>query len=269
VGPDSGIDTLYASVIGPPSAKQTKVVFTASVADPCSFISPYTVGATITDSVPAQGCAGFTGGIVKPYRFTLAAPAILKFTGKSTGFVGGIELVRRDSSSAIIAISVPDSTQADYNTFTTILAPGKYDIRAGSTTATGRGKYTVTSAPVTLPDICTQNVFLTRGAFTTAQLASTDCLLNLQLSSFNGQTTGDYYAMYVGTNETVTVRMASIAFDALLLVVSNQGSLIGAVDNTESGIQFRPSTLGFTGGLFYFVATSKGASGAYTLTIDP
>ncbi len=273
VGADSGSDTLYASVTGLPTARHPKAAIVAHVVDLCNITRPYVIGTTITDTIAGPGCRSFDGGVVKPYQFRVDTLSFVAFTATASAFTPMVEVV---SATDNFPVALADTALSVAGKTLAYLAPGTYRVRAGAFVRPAAGPFTLATAPATLTHDCTQTPFISKGTALNGSLAATDCQFTVNLSTYAGGVIAQPYAIFLRQTDTLTVSLASSAFDTVLLLANGGQQLIGFSDNlttpagtTNSGFTFSPAAAGLPGGLYFLIAASKGTTGTYALTISP
>lgn len=280
-GPDSGTDTLIAWVVGPPGARATRALITAPVIDPCGRPLPYVLGDTADGILDGRGCLTGDSALVQPYRVTIPVAGAYRFTARTTLMPPALDLVRPSGFPVALFEGALTSSAAQ---ILAILPAGDYDIRPGSRLQQfSTGTYQLTSGPTTIPDGCSPSglsAFAAPGVVINGTLSAGgggDCTFNLNLgTTFNGSTIGDFYGLFVPPDQQIVVRMNALFFDALLLLATpNATQVITFNDNGGGGsnalVAFTAQQLGAPpgqGAYVWVVATSKGQTGAYTLSIE-
>src|SRR5262245_1189282 len=147
-----------------------------------------------------------------------------------------------------------------------IAAGGAYVIAAASQNVLP-GAYTLTTAAVPVyADSCLNNIWLTLGIVTQQDLKPTDCV------DTSGPYYFDHFQLILATGQSVTIAERSSAFDAELFVQSTSGKSVFD-DNSGGGTDARLSYTNSSSQaevLSILPSTAAiGATGTYTLTIDP
>lgn len=278
-GRDTGLQTLWASVVGAPNARASRVPIRARVIDPCRRPLPYVLGATVAGSLDGRGCLTTDNSLVRPYAMTVATPAVWQFVVRSRAFPAFVEVARTTGETIGYYGLGPDSVAA----VRVALPAGAYHVRAGAlATLNALGDFQLSSSAGTLPTACPPNdvlAWLTTGTALPATLAAGDCAPTLTLSGLGTfQSLADFYGFVIPANRTVTVRMNSTAVNALLLLVSpNSGQILTFNDDGGGGtnalLQFTAQQLGVPAGqgaVVWLVAASRSTTpGAYTISVDP
>jgi len=233
-----------------------------------SKVVPFGLGRTTSAALDAGSCTFQGGGSFDAYTLTLPGSATFTVWLASDSFDTELEMVDEQFSlgGAFNLDSVPGGGVT--NSFLKMIAAaGAYGIAAFAQNLGGSGSYTLTTAAAPVyADSCLNDTWVTRGVTTQQELKTTDCV----------DTTGPYYfdsfQMVLVSGQTVTITEMSTAFDAELFLHSTSGAVVfdnnsgGGTNarlsytNTSSGaevLSIRPST------------AAVGATGAYTLTIDP
>lgn len=278
VGPDAGVDTLWASVVGAPGVTGTRVPILASVVDPCLIAAPYAIGDSITGTLAGAGCLAFDQSVVRPYRITVPA-GIYEFRARTTTTVPWLDIVREDA----FPFAFVDGGNTTLAPITVALGAGTYYVRPGAVDRlTFNGGFSLASEAVTIPNVCPASgaplAYLGIGGVIPGSLATGDCSFTLNLSNiFNGQTSGDLYAVNIPPTGQVVIRLSSLTSDVLLLVIRPNTSSITAFNDNGGGgtnalISISAAQAGAgpsAGTTIWVMATSKGTRGDYTLSIDP
>lgn len=246
----------------------------APAASPATFsatsrVAPFGLGQTASSTLNANSCT-FQGGAGPYDAYALLLPVTQTFTVSlaSASFNAALEIYDEHFTlgGAYNLDSVP-GTGVTNSFLKMIAAGGAYGIAAASFTAGATGSYTLTTvaAPVSA-DSCLGNIWVTRGIVTQQQLETTDCV----------DSTGPYYfdalQMVLVPGQTATITESSSDFDAELFLHSSSGSVL-VDDNSGGGNTARLSYTNTSAGseqLSILPSTvAVGATGAYTLTIDP
>ncbi|MDX2185150.1 MAG: hypothetical protein SFW08_14325 [Gemmatimonadaceae bacterium] len=276
VGSEAGVDTLWASVVGTPGVTGTRAPILASVIDPCLIADPYTVGDSITGSLAGAGCLAFDEHVVKPYRVTIPG-GIYQFRARTTGTVPWLDVVRDDG----FPFALADGGSGFLAPLTVALGAGTYYVRPGAAgRLTYNGTFSLASQAVTIPNSCpgTPLAYLGIGGVIPGALGTGDCTFSLNLGTvFNGQTTGDLYAVNIPPTGQIVIRLSSLSTDVLLLVIRANTSTISAFNDNGGGgtnallslSAAQAGALQGGGTTIWVMATSKGTRGDYTLSIDP
>lgn len=275
-GPDSGTDSLIAFVIGSPGARATRAVITAPVIDPCNRPLPYTLGTSITGTLSGRGCVTFDSSLVQPYRVSVPAMGVYRFTVTSGAFDSYVEVTRGDG----FPVAIFDGDGRVNAEVRVALPPGAFGVRAGALgQRRGVGQFTLSSGPATLPTSCDRFnpvvAYLVPGTAVSTDLSANDCTLQFNFTGiFNGQAPVKVFPLFVPPNQTIVVRLASTSVDALLVLASpGLQQQIGRDDNSGGGtnalLSFSAAAIGQPGGaLVWVIATSKGQNGPITISVD-
>jgi hypothetical protein len=231
-------------------------------------VASYGLGQTMTSTLNASSCTFVGGGPFDAYALMLSGTQTFTVSLSSAAFDATIEVVDEGFAlgGAFNLDSVPG--RGVTNSFLKMIATGgAYGIAAGGQTLGAAGSYTLTTAAVPVyADSCLNDIWVTRGIVTQQELKSTDCV----------DATGPYYfdpfQLILVPGQSVTITESSSAFDAELFVHSSSGTALFD-DNSGGGTNARLSyTNTSTGAEVLFILPSTaavGATGAYTLTIDP
>lgn len=233
-----------------------------------SRVVSFGLGQTTTSTLSASSCTLQGGGSFDAYALTLNGSQAFTVSLASDSFDAALEVVDEGFvlGGAYNFDSVPG--RGITNSFLKMIAVrGAYGIAAAAQNLGGTGSYTLTTtAQPVYADSCLNNVWVTRGITTQQELKSTDCV----------DGTGPYYfdafQMVLVAGQTVTITENSAALDALLVLHSTSGKIV-ADDNSGGGTNARLSYTNTSSGaeqLSILPSTATaGATGAYTLTIDP
>lgn len=231
-------------------------------------VASYGLGQIMSSTLNASSCTFVGGGPFDAYALTLSGEQAFTVSLSSAAFDATLEVVDEGFAlgGAFNFDSVPGKGVT--NSFLKMIAtPGAYGIAAGGQNLGAAGSYTLTTAAVPVyADSCLSDIWVTRGIVTQQDLKSTDCV----------DSTGPYYfdpfQLILVAGQSVTITESSTAFDAELFVHSSSGSVVFD-DNSGGGTNARLTYKNSTSGaevLFILPSTATvGATGAYTLTIDP
>ena len=231
-------------------------------------VASYGLGQTMSSTLNASSCTFVGGGPFDAYALRLSGTQAFTVSLSADSFDATLEVVDEGFAlgGAFNLDSVPGKGVT--NSFLKMIATGgAYGIAAGGQNLGAAGSYSLTTAagPV-YADSCLSDIWVTRGIATQQDLKSTDCV----------DGTGPYYfdqfQLILVAGQSVTITEISAAFDAELFVHSSSGSVVSD-DNSGGGTNARLSyTNSSTGAELLFILPSSatvGATGAYTLTIDP
>ena len=233
-----------------------------------SKVVPFGLGRTTADTLSASSCTFLGGGSFDAYALTLQGSETFTVSMASDSFDTELQVVDEQFSlgGAYNLDSVPGKGVT--NSFLKMIAaPGAYGIAAFAQTLGGAGPYTLTTAAVPVSaDSCLNDTWVTRGIVTQQELKTTDCV----------DTTGPYYfdsfQMVLVSGQTVTITETSTAFDAELFLHSTSGAVLFD-NNSAGGTNARLSYTNTSSGAEQLAilpsSATIGATGAYTLTIDP
>jgi hypothetical protein len=231
-------------------------------------VASYGLGQTTSSALSASSCTFQGGGPFDAYSLTLPDTRDFTVSLSSAAFDATIEVVDEGFvlGGAFNLDSVPGKGVT--NSFLKMIATGgAYGIAAGGQNFGAAGSYTLTTAAVAVyADSCLNNIWVTRGIATQQELKPTDCV------DASGPYYFDPFQLILVAGRSVTITESSTAFDAELFVHSSSGNAIFD-DNSGGGTNARLSyTNTSTGAEVLFILPSTaavGATGAYTLTIDP
>jgi Big-like domain-containing protein len=231
-------------------------------------VASYGLGQTTSGILNASSCTFAGGGPFDAYALTLPGSQSFTVSLTSGSFDAALEVVdeRFALGGAYNLDSVPGRGVA--NSFLKMIAArGAYGIAAASFNPGAAGSYTLTTTAVPVyADSCLDDIWVTRGIVTQQELKSTDCV----------DSTGPYYfdpfQLVLVPGQTVTITESSTAFDAELFLHSTSGSVVFD-DNSGGGTNARLSYTNSSSQaeqLSILPSTATlGATGAYTLTLDP
>lgn len=231
-------------------------------------VASYGLGQTTSSTLNASSCTFVGGGPFDAYALTLTGAQSFVASMSSDSFDAALEVVDEHFTlgGAYNFDSVPG--RGVTNSFLKMIAAGgAFGIAAAAQNLGGAGSYTLTTTAVPVyADSCLNDVWVTRGIVTQQELKSTDCV----------DGTGPYYfdafQMVLVSGQTVTITESSAAFDAELFLHSTSGKIVFD-DNSGGGTNARLSYTNSSSGaeqLSILPSTATlGATGAYTLTIDP
>lgn len=231
-------------------------------------VASYGLGQTTSSTLNASSCTFVGGGPFDAYALTLPGAQTFTASLSSDSFDATLEVVDEHFTlgGAYNLDSVPG--RGVTNSFLKMIASGgAFGIAAAAQNLGGAGSYTLTTAAVPVyADSCLNDVWVTRGIVTQQELKSTDCVDNTGPFYF------DPFQMVLVAGQTVTITESSAAFDAELFLHSTSGIVVFD-DNSGGGTNARLSYTNSSDGaeqLSILPSTATaGATGAYTLTIDP
>ncbi|HET9706772.1 MAG TPA: Ig-like domain-containing protein [Gemmatimonadales bacterium] len=231
-------------------------------------VASFGLGQTTSSTLNGSSCTFVGGGPFDAYALTLAGTQAFTVSLASDSFDATLEVVGEGFAlgGAFNFDSVPGKGVT--NSFLKMIATGGiYGIAAGGQTIGAAGSYTLATATVPVyADSCLSDIWVTRGIVTQQELRSTDCV------DGSGPYYFDPFQLILVAGQSVTITESSTAFDAELFVHSSSGNVIFD-DNGGGGTNARLSyTNTSTGAEVLFILPSTatvGATGAYTLTIDP
>jgi hypothetical protein len=144
-----------------------------------------------------------------------------------------------------------------------ILPAGDYRLGATSWAASEVGTYTLTSASSATGITNCEDVFLARGSNTAQQLQTTDCAISSTVVA-------DDYFVFIEAGQSITVTMASSAFNTTLELWSTPTTRLAVNDDNGTSTDSRLTFTSTSSNLYLVRATSSapGASGAYTLAVE-
>jgi hypothetical protein len=246
------------------------VQFHITALDPCSFVAPYSLGATVSGTLARTDCKQF-GFFYDFYQLDLptGGQQSIRISMASTKFDTYVELFRStgepvgaddDIESGVIQNSQLDVIMGDGGTF--VIGANSYDPDTV-------GAYTLSSAerPATLSGC--QDAWVTPGATIVDAVETTDCL-------FQGQNFDIIY-MFIPGGSVIRLAERSTAINPLLKLES-LNLTTGAFDSVAANDDSIPATT--TAFISYTVAASAilrvrigtavaGTTGAYTFAFSP
>src|SRR5688500_15597394 len=256
LGTTVGSYTLVAS-----AANLAPVTFTASTVDPCTGTTPLTFGTTANGTLAISDCRLDDGSFIDFFSTTVPAAGTYVFTQTASNIDSFLVLF--GSTGVVIGVNDDISDNTRNSAIKAILPAGDYRLGATSWAASEVGDYTLTSASSATGITNCEDVFLARGSSTAQQLQTTDCVLP------NTAVADDYF-VFIEAGQSITVTMASSAFNTTLELWSTPTTRVALNDDngtsTDSRMTFTPTVTN----LYLVRATSAaaGATGAYTLAVE-
>jgi hypothetical protein len=254
LGTTVGSNTLVAS-----AANVQPVTFTASTVDPC-IGTPLEIGTTANATLATSDCRLSDGSYIDFFTTTVPAAGTYLFTQSSSAFDAFLALF----GSTGVLIGVNNNAGSTTNAAVkAILPPGSFEVGATSFDPSVTGSYTVSFAASPTGITNCEDVFLVRGISTEQQLETTDC-------ATPSGARGDDYFIFLEAGQSITVTMASSAFNAFLELWSTPTTRATFNEDdgtsTNSRMTFTPTNTN----LYLIRATSATvtASGAYTLVVE-
>ena len=228
----------------------------------------YGLGQTMSGTLNASSCTLVGGGPFDAYALRLSGPQAFTVSLSADSFDATLEVVDEGFAlgGAFNLDSVPGKGVT--NSFLKMIATGgAYGIAAGGQNPGAAGSYTLTTtAGPVYADSCLSDIWVTRGIATQQELKSTDCV------DGSGPYYFDPFQLILVAGQSVTITESSTAFDAELFVHSTSGSVVFD-DNSGGGTNARLSYKNSSNGAEVLSilpsSATVGATGAYTLTIDP
>ena len=256
LGP-TGPQTLRASAPGAGT-----LIFTAN-SDECARVRSFATllaGGRTLESTDCNLTTGpRAGSFLEYFSFAPTAQTNATFTMSSGAVDAHLAILRGTDTVAVNNNASGLTTDAAVRVF---LAPGTYKIAAGTAVAGQSGPYTFTQTDVGDVAGC-PTVFITRGASTTQNITALDCQLYAGYFS-------DQFRIRLVAGQAVTIRMQA-ALDAYISLLGPTGAVVAEEDalgsNATEVMVYTPTVSGFytiDAGTFV-----QGATGAYTLTVDP
>jgi hypothetical protein len=247
------------------------VVFHALALDPCLYVAPYTLGATVSGTLATTDCSP-AGWYYDFYQLDLPpGQQSLRISMSSATFDTWVDLFRFSDGTFVgfdddIQATVITNSQLD------IILPGdSYVIGANSYLQGATGSYTMTAATRSANMNGCREVWVLRGVTVTDAIATTDCP-----DTAGGTDYYDVARIWLTAGTVLTIAERSTAVNAMLklyrvepdlvtrtLVSSNDDSLAG---NTNSFIAYTVPT---SAPYDVFIGTSVvGETGAYTFDVS-
>lgn len=234
---------------------------------PCSTDEQFVVGtigvnSTTGGTLESADCAFDDGTLAEAWELELLATTSLRFDLTSVDFNPYLILTHADGS--FIAGNEDGGTGTDAMIARTLEA-GTYRIFVNTSAAGEAGLYdlSVTQAEVgpsctTIGEFFEGNV--AAGEMVGGTLTTTDCLDD------NWYT--ESWTLQVSGNDTLRIDLASIDFDAYLLVMDDTMGLVATDNNSAGGTDAR-LTLGLAPGTYHVLASTLEpyATGSYTLSV--
>jgi hypothetical protein len=238
---------------------------TATFANPCATVIPYTIGATVSGAITAASCPN-SGTVISQYSYTVAAQSTLAFRVTSPTYPAFVAAIANDPTNwwydAAAAAGAAITTNA-------IVAPGAYKIFVGSNSQGLFGAFTL-STTVDPALSCFDGVTVTPGITHVSALSGTcDNLVNPlgNVGSF------PYYPYYLvsGAGRTLTVHVTSTAFNPVIYFLDGDFALLRTTATDAVGPTANLSFATATAQSMIVLVSSRtaNAAGAYTVTIDP
>jgi LysM repeat protein len=252
LGPAAGANTVTATVAG-----LAPVTFTATGQTACALATLYTPLSTVSAAFTTADCHLASGEYVDFYAVTLASAQAITFRMTSAAVDTWLELY--DASQNIVALNDDDATST--NSQINLFAPsGSYLMGATTFDPNELGAYQLSSAAFAGNVNCDE-YWIVPGVIVPGSVLSSDC-------NFGGYF-ADEYLVVLRPGQTLTVRLESAAFDALLELYDTAGTLVASNDDGAGGTN---SLLTYTAtalNVFFIDATTfdAGATGAYSLTV--
>ena len=223
--------------------------------DPCTVITPYSLGTNATGQLANTDCRLVDGSFIDYYSTTLASGWYI--FDMSAGFP--TYLILRDDDGSTIGIH-DDVGQGANTTLKALLPAGSYVLGANAY-PNSTGGYALSSAADNTDVSNCEIVFVAKGTSTAQSLVASDCDGNTSFS--------DNYLVFIPLGQSITVTMSSSAFDALLELYGTQGQ-VAINDNGPAGTD---AVLTFTSSssAFYVIrAETAGyfSTGAYTISVQ-
>ena len=224
--------------------------------DPCTVVTPYTLGATTDGRLATNDCQLADGSYIDYYSTTLTG-GWYQFD-MTAGFSTYLVLRTADRT----AIGVHDDVGHGANTMLKALLPaGSYILDANAYPGSS-GAYTLSSALTTTAVTNCEVVFVAKGTSTTQSLETTDCNAGTSYS--------DDYIIYIASNQSITVTLSSSAFDAYLELYGVPGRVAVNDNYSSTGTDARLTFTSPVGDFFVLRAESAAGfvTGAYTIDIQ-
>jgi hypothetical protein len=256
LGATVGSYTLVAS-----AANVAPVTFTASTVDPCTTLTPFTFGTSANANLATSDCQLGDGSFIDFFSTTVPAAGTYLFTQTASNIDSFLVLF--GSTGVVIGVNDDISVDTRNSAVKAILPAGDYRLGATSWAANEVGAYTLTSAASGTGITNCEDVFLTRGSNTAQQLQTTDCVLP-------NTAVGDDYFVFIEAGQSITVTMASSAFNTNLELWSTPTTRVAFNDDDGTSTDSRMTFTSTISNLYLVRATSSapGASGAYTLAVE-
>ncbi len=264
----SRVQLTLGLALSPVAVRATTGAGPAAIFSATGRVMSYGLGQTASSTLNASSCTFMGGGPFDAYALTLPTAQSFTVSLASGAFDAALELVEEHFTigGAFNFDSVPG--RGVTNSFLKMIAAGgTYGIAAAAQNPGAAGGYTLTTAAVPVSaDSCLDDVWLTLGIATQQELKSTDCV------DGSGPYFFDTFQLILGTGQSITITERSAAFDAELFLHSSSGDILSD-DNSGGGTNARLSyTNSSTQAVVLHILPSSlavGATGAYTLTIDP
>ncbi len=256
LGTTVGSYTLVAS-----AANLTPVTFTASTVDPCIGLTPLNFGTSANGTLSTSDCQLADGSFIDFFSTTVPAAGTYVFT--QTASTIDSFLVLFGSTGVVIGVNDDLSDATRNSAVKAILPAGDYRLGATSWAASEVGTYTLTSASSATGITNCEDVFLARGSNTAQQLQTTDCAISSTVVA-------DDYFVFIENGQSITVTMASSAFNTTLELWSTPTTRLAVNDDNGTSTDSRLTFTSTSSNLYLVRATSSvpGASGAYTLAVE-
>jgi Big-like domain-containing protein len=264
----SRVQLTLGLALSPVAVRATAGAVPAATFSATGRVASYGLGQTTSSTLNGSSCTFVGGGPFDAYALTLPGAQAFTVSLTSGSFDAAVELVEEHFAigGAFNLDSVPG--RGITNSFLKMIAAGgAYGIAAASQNIGAAGSYTLTTAAVPVyADSCLDDIWVTRGIVTQQELKSTDCV------DGTGPFYFDTFQLILVTGQSVTITESSTGFDAELFLHSSSGRVVSD-DNGGGGTNARLSYTNSSSEaevLHILPSTvAIGATGAYTLTIDP
>ncbi|HWK89546.1 MAG TPA: Ig-like domain-containing protein [Longimicrobium sp.] len=254
-----GVQTLAATVPG-----LDPVTFLANATDPCAVVTDLQVDVEAIGSLAAADCRLASGHYVDTYRLVLGQQRHLELA--YTAFhplQGSVEL--RSATRSIDLLTAPFAGAGAHGRF--ILPAGTYYLSASATAPWETGFYSLDAVNFTTGVNCSPTTdVVVPGVVVADQIDPGQCVSPMVRAGPGNQIEAYYVEVMAG--QTLTVTLASSAFDPWLAVVDAGGTVVQD-DNGGGGTTARVSVTSPTRQWYRVEAVAReNAYGAYTLTVD-
>ncbi|HEU0012622.1 MAG TPA: Ig-like domain-containing protein [Longimicrobium sp.] len=256
-----GPQTLTATVAGLPP-----VTFTAFATDPCAVLTAFSLDTEVFGSLTTTDCVTASGAYMDGYLLHLPAQTAVEVSiGDGGGLHAAVEV--RSASRRIELFGAAGTGGEARRRF--ILPAGPYPLNATTFTAGQTGSYVLGvsdasaagircgDGTIVVPRVVVQDEFLPGGECASA---------TVRIGAGNQV---EEYFVDVLAGQTLTVTLASSAFDPYLVLVADDGTVVAQDDNGGGGTTARIAYTSPTARRYRVEAVAPaGQDGAYTLTVE-
>jgi hypothetical protein len=257
LGATAGTNTLTATVAGAGS-----VTFTATTTDPCTVLTPLSLGGTLNGALTTVDCR-LNSFYYDFYSLVVPSATALRIT-QSGSFDTYIELLLQGK---LVAENDDEDPGVLQNSILKALVlPATYVVGATSFDVNVTGTYSVTASTTSSNVAGCEEVWILRGVTTQQTLSSADCV------DSDGPNYADAFFIRLEANVPVTFDMTSTVLNPLLILYNSNFDPVASNNDRATGVTDARLTVTPTvTGIYLIAAWAFGAneSGAYTLSVSP